>query len=406
MKILHTADWHLGKKLDHFSRLEEQRAVLDEICEIADREQVDAVIVAGDLFDQINPSVEAIDLLYKSLKKLAKNGHRPVVGIAGNHDSPDRIEAPVPLARECGIVLTGYPNSHPTPFSLDSGLSITQADEGFVELKIPGINFPLRLILTPYANEIRLKKFLGTENPETELRTVLQQTWRNLADKYCDPLGVNILMAHLFLINKSGEKPEEPEDEKPILTVGGAQEIFTENLPPQVQYVALGHLHRPQVIEHTACPVVYSGSPLAYSMSEAGQEKFVFILEAEPQKPISWVKIPLISGKKLHRKTFDSIQETIHWLQENPNTLVELTFVSDQFMTAEERKLIMEAHEGIITLIPRINNPDSLQFQTLDIDLSRDISELFTDYFRYKQGQEPNDRIMNLLKEVLAEDEE
>ena len=79
MKILHTADWHLGKRLDSFSRLEEQKIVLDEICIIADEQAVDAVIVAGDLFDAFNPPVEAIELLYKTLKRLTNNGKRPAV---------------------------------------------------------------------------------------------------------------------------------------------------------------------------------------------------------------------------------------------------------------------------------------------------------------------------------------
>src|ERR1035437_3612263 len=111
MKILHTSDWHLGKRLESFSRFEEQKAVLSEICEIADREQVNAIIISGDLFDTFNPPVEAMDLFYKTLKRLANNGQRAVIALAGNHDSPDRIEAPEPLARECGILLAGYPNS-------------------------------------------------------------------------------------------------------------------------------------------------------------------------------------------------------------------------------------------------------------------------------------------------------
>ena len=82
---------------------------MNEICEIADHENADVVLVAGDLFDTFNPPTEAIDLLYKTLKKLTNNGKRPVIAIAGNHDSPDRIEAPDPLARECGIIFSGYP---------------------------------------------------------------------------------------------------------------------------------------------------------------------------------------------------------------------------------------------------------------------------------------------------------
>ena len=71
MKLLHTADWHLGKRLDHYARLTEQQAVMEEICEIAEQEAVDAVLIAGDLFDQINPSTEAIELYYRTLKRLA-----------------------------------------------------------------------------------------------------------------------------------------------------------------------------------------------------------------------------------------------------------------------------------------------------------------------------------------------
>ena len=133
MKILHTADWHLGKKLDNFSRLEEQIQVMEEIIEIADAQQVELVLIAGDLFDTFNPSVEAVELFYKTLKRLAKNGERAVVAIAGNHDSPDRIDAPDPLARECGIILIGHPNVEITPFELD-GFRVNRSDKGFIEL--------------------------------------------------------------------------------------------------------------------------------------------------------------------------------------------------------------------------------------------------------------------------------
>ena len=99
MKILHTADWHLGKRLERFERLPEQEVVLEEICEIADRENVDVVLVAGDLYDSFNPTIEATELFYKILRRLTQDGKRPVVAIAGKHDSPTRIEAPNPLAR-------------------------------------------------------------------------------------------------------------------------------------------------------------------------------------------------------------------------------------------------------------------------------------------------------------------
>ena len=100
MKILHTADWHLGKRLDRFDRLPEQKQVLEEIIEIANRENPDVVLVAGDLFDTFNPPVEAVELLYRTLRQLSADGKRAVIAIAGNHDSPERVEVPDIFARE------------------------------------------------------------------------------------------------------------------------------------------------------------------------------------------------------------------------------------------------------------------------------------------------------------------
>lgn len=378
---------------------------MEEICEIAEREAVDAVLIAGDLFDQINPSIESIELYFRTLKRLAADGKRAVIGIAGNHDSPDRIEAPDPLARECGIILTGYPHSEVPPFLLSSGLEVLQTEPGFLELKLPGVQAPLRLLLTPYANEVRLRRFLGHENPEENLRQVLTEHWQELAGKYCDTEGVNILMAHLFVMERGGERETESEDEKPILTVGGAQEIYTENFPAGLQYVALGHLHRPFHVTQSPFPVVYAGSPLSYSMSEAGQGKSVVLMEIEPGKPVEYQRIPLHKGKKLERKSFTSIEEAVTWLEANPEALVELTLISDQYLTAADRKRLLDAHEGIITIIPQIHNPDLLDGNRIEIDLSKSMEELFTDYFQQKyDGQVPQERMLDLFREVLAED--
>ena len=95
-------------------------------------------------------------------------------------------------------------------------------------------------MLTPYANEYRLKTFLGTENEEEELGLVLERSWKELADKYCDTEGVNMLMTHLYMMKKGETPPEEPEDEKPILHVGGAQAIYSENIPSANSIYRLG----------------------------------------------------------------------------------------------------------------------------------------------------------------------
>lgn len=407
MKLLHTSDWHLGKRLENLSRLDEQKDVLNEICGIAEAEQVDAVMISGDLFDTYNPPTEAVDLFYKTLKRLSNNGKRAVIAIAGNHDSPDRIEAPDPLARECGILFTGYPNAVIPQFELESGLKVTQSEEGFVELLLPGCPDPLRLLVTPYANEFRLKACLGHEDSEEELRKLLNDRWSVLAQKYCDDKGINILISHLFFARKGAALAEEPEDEKPILHVGGAQVIYSENIPPQIQYTALGHLHRKQTIDTNPCPVIYAGSPLAYSFAETDQKKYIVILDIEPGKTPVISNHELTKAKRLLRKSCGNVTEAVAWLKEHQSALIELTMSTDTYLTAEERKSLNTAHQGIVSIIPDVKRGDGdLASSHRTIDLSKGMEDLFTDYFRYEKGQEPNAELMSLFKEILAEDEE
>lgn len=401
MKILHTADWHLGKKLDYFSRMKEQIAVMDEICQIADQKAVDLVIVAGDLFDAFNPPTEAIDLLYKTLKRLTNNGKRPVIAIAGNHDSPSLIDAPDPLARECGIIMTGSPNSEIKPFQL-TDFEIIKSAPGLIEIKLKHIDYPVRIIHTAYANEVRLKEYLGDEDRESKLNQILKQNWQNLANEFCDEKGVNLLTAHLFMMRKGTEVPEEPEGEKPI-RVGNADLIYSEIIPAQIQYTALGHLHGFRNIGSEQKPVVYSSSPLCYSFSEAGQQKFVSVVTAEPGRDAEYEKIELKNGRPLSRKQFDDVDEAVNWLEENQNHLVELTIETENFLTADERRRLSQAHSGIIYLIPKVKNPGNSNSELKEIDLSQRTEDLFTAYFKSKnEGLEPNPELMDLLKEITG----
>jgi exonuclease SbcD len=400
IKILHTADWHLGKKLDHFSRIEEQRLVLNEICEIADNQNADIIVVAGDLFDTFNPPVEAIELFYKTLKRLTNNGKRPVIAIAGNHDSPDRIDAPDPLARECGILFVGNPDVSIHPMVIENGFEITQSENGFFEIQLPQFDYPIRIIATPYANEIRLKTYLGAADKEVQLNQVLADSWKQLADTYCDTKGVNILTTHLYMLQRDGAVLEEPEGEKP-LRIGNADIVYTDCIPKQIQYTALGHLHRFQNIGGHTSPVIYSSSPLSYSFSEAGQDKKVVIIEAEPNKVVEYKDIPLKSGRVLHRMRFEAIDPAVNWLLANPYSLVELTLVSDTFISNQDLKRIHESHDGIIHIIPIVNKTASEEENNaLKVNLDQDIHGLFKDFFVSKYKQEPNEEILDLFREI------
>ncbi|HEX9804774.1 MAG TPA: exonuclease subunit SbcD [Candidatus Dojkabacteria bacterium] len=400
MKLLHTADWHLGKKLNNFSRFEEQIEVLDEICEIADKEEVNAVLIAGDLFDSFNPSTDAEDLFYKTLKKLSSDGNRAVIAIAGNHDSPDRIESPNPLARECGIIFAGYPDTKIPKFKLESGLEVTKSDKGFVELDLPNCDEPLRIILAPYANEFRLKKFLGNEDPEAEMRDILQKKWKEISEKYMDKNGVNILLGHFFIIKK-GEKIEENiDEERPILHIGGVQEIYSSNLPKNLHYAAFGHIHRKIIVDDQYFPIVYSSSPLAYSFSEANQDKYVTTINVTDGKT-EIQEIRIQKGRKLIRKSFRNPVEAEEWLTQNQNILVELTLETENYLTTSQRKSLLQCHDGIITIIPRVKNALN-QTSGKRINLEQNIDELFEDYFESKHNQMPNEEIKNIFKEIIS----
>ncbi len=404
MKLLHTADWHLGKRLQDVSRLEEQKAVLEEIISIADSHEVDMVLLAGDVFDTFNPSHEAVELLYKTLRKLSKNGQRPIVVISGNHDSTQFIEAPDPLAREMGIFFySRYDTVIPVGKS-ENGTEVLLSDPGFVSLKLPQHDFPVRILLAPYANELLLRTYLGEEDRESELRTVLGNRWKELADRHCDDRGINLFLGHFFFV-KEGETPEpEPESERPILHVGGTQALHTSQIPNQIQYAALGHLHRYHACSTAPVPAVYASSPLAYSFSEAGQQKQVVLIEVHPGKPAQYEAIPLNQGRRLERKTFDSLTTALEWLEANPHCFVELTYETDHSIDAETRRSLMQAHDGIINLIPQIKNRETDSDHQLQVrDLEKDMPSLFNMYYQSEKGQPPNQELIAIFKEVIAQ---
>nr|WP_314750770.1 exonuclease subunit SbcD [uncultured Capnocytophaga sp.] len=402
MKILHTADWHLGKKLDRFSRIEEQRAVMEEIVQIADTQKIDVVVIAGDLFDNFTPNTDAIELFYKTLKRLSLQGKRPVIAISGNHDAPKLIDAPDPLARECGIFLIGQPFAQVTPIETEN-FSISHSSEGFIELSFAQYPYPLRIIHTAYANEPRLKQELEGDK-QLSINQFLSDRWQHLANTYCDPKGVNILMTHLFMNPKQGAPLEEPDGERPI-RIGNADMIYTDIVPSQIQYTALGHLHGFKNIGSEEKPIVYASSPLCYSFSEAGQQKYVAIIEAEPNKAVSLRKIPLTQGKPLVRKHFVSIEEATAWLEENPHVWVELTLELKEYLRAEDRKLLYNTHQGIVFLIPKLlfstEHTLTAELSLQDINFEN-ITPLFESYFKYRNGGiAPNKEILDLFHEAI-----
>jgi len=212
---------------------------------------------------------------------------------------------------------------------------------------------------------------------------------------------VKIKAAHLYMNKRGTALLDEPEGEKPI-KIGNADLIYTDSIPPQIQYTALGHIHRYLNMGTPEWPIVYSSSPLSYSFSEAGQTKYLVCIDAEPNQPVQYEKIALEAGRALHRKTFQDIEQAVAWLQENPYSLVELTLVLDTYLKAEERNKLYKAHDGIIHLIPVLKNTEEKLLESPRINLDQDIRSLFKDYFKAENNQlDPNEDVMDLFNEIL-----
>lgn len=398
-KFLHTADWHLGKRLLEFSRLPEQVLVMEELVQLADSQEVDVVLVAGDLFDVFQPSHEAQDLFYKTLYRLSSNGRRPVIAIAGNHDSHALIEAPLPLSRELGIFLLGADSRPISEVINAAGIRIHSPENGVVLIDFPD-GEKAEILVAPYANESLLRTYLGKENPQEILRTILKSQWHAHAQNYFRDGSTRIFMGHFFFMQEGGVKEEEPDGERSILHVGGVDALFTDDLPNGLDYAALGHLHRYQTVDRRRFPVVYSSSPLAYSFSEADQTKYAVIYNSEEKK---YIAHPLTNGYPLLRKRFESSEEAVAWLIGHQECYVELTLVTEDAIESSVRSALYKAHPRIVHLIPERRsgeNEESMRVGAADLELSTE--ELFRKYFLSRTGQALNSELLDAFREIRA----
>lgn len=254
MKILHTADWHLGRQLGQYSLIEDQREILQQITTIIAEERPDACIIAGDIFDRSLPSKEAVDLFDTIMTQLIVEMKQTVIAIAGNHDSPERVALHSRILSSYNLHLLGR-LSNPVQKLL------LQDDAG-----------PVAVYLVPYTEPAVFNHLYNTES----VRTHQDVFTRLLAELQPDVQlqERNILVAHAFV---AGGKVSDSER---MLSVGLAEFIPASLFSP-FTYVALGHLHAPQ--EMIKGKVRYSGSPMKYSVSEAGHKKSVTICEIDAQ---------------------------------------------------------------------------------------------------------------------------
>ncbi|WP_059170304.1 exonuclease SbcCD subunit D [Bacillus sp. FJAT-27445] len=266
MKFIHTADWHLGKLVHGVYMTEHQREVLKQFVALVEEEKPDAVVIAGDLYDRSVPPIDAVNLLDEILFKLNVELKTPIVSIAGNHDSADRLSFGSSWYKHSQFYLTG------------------KLTDSFKPVHINGVNF----YLLPYAEPGVAKELFDDSSIHTHHDAMKALIGR--MEEEINPNEANVFVGHAFVTG--GETCESER----LLSVGASGSVGAELFAP-FSYTALGHLHSPEAIRHET--IKYSGSLLKYSFSEARHKKSVSIIEMESNGTFSIRKRELAPSKDM-----------------------------------------------------------------------------------------------------------
>jgi len=329
MRILHTADWHLGKRLEQSERTDEHQAFLNWLIQTLESEKIDVLIVAGDVFDTGSPSNAAFEQYYGFLRQVKNTCCREVVIIGGNHDSISTLNAPQSLLKYFNVHIIG---GVPDVFT-DQIIEIRDA-EGHLELVVCAVPFlrdrDLRLSIageTMEERETRLKKGIAAH---------YHNFLTHISDYKLNQIPV-IATGHLFA---AGSATSDSEKE---IHVGNLGQIGGDQFPSAFDYVALGHIHRPQLINKMN-HIRYSGSPIPLSFSETDDKKQVIVLEFKDGRMVSLDEIEVPCYRRLIRikGDFDKVKTKLVLL-EDPGTIypawVEVQVETETFIFDLEEQL-------------------------------------------------------------------
>lgn len=273
MRLLHTSDWHLGQTLHNFDRSYEHGCFLDWLVDTLASEDIDVLLIAGDIFDNANPSAAAHRQLYRFLQQAkARVPHLQVVVIAGNHDSPGRLEAPTPLLEAHGTIVVGNVGRNS-----EGGVDLERL---LVPLRDRGGKLAAWCLAIPFLRPGDVPRVVADDealagDPYLNGTALLYRQAFALAQSRCTGTEAIIAMGHCHMVDG-----QSSQDSERRIVIGGTEALPTSMFDPQVAYVALGHLHLAQRVgghEHRR----YCGSPLPLSFSEVGYQHQVLRIELD-----------------------------------------------------------------------------------------------------------------------------
>lgn len=398
MKILHTADLHLGKRLGKASRLDEQICLIRELAEICDEREIDVVLIAGDIFDAAVPPAEAERAFYKGLLSLSERG-RAVIALAGNHDDEKRLCAAKPLADLQGIALAGeldysafgsekYTEDVPPPslFAVAAAADYLQKQRLKVTGRYGGLTLEkgtekVNIALVPYPSEARLSRWFeqNYDLPYAERVKIAL----NKACEFFDD-GYNILCTHLFLTKNEEE------------TLGGLVALPFSVLPETADYVALGHVHKRY--SPTKKPLaVYPGSPIQYAYDET-RDKSVTVIDTAAR---SVTPVPLGSGKKLTEAAADTFEECMQKLDFYSGDYVRIRYGGEPLGKEETLKIKNHpAFNDFVITTARTAPKTEKRAHLTD-------GEIFELYYNHRHGKKPSAELKatfeGLMEDIKSE---
>lgn len=376
MKIFHTADWHLGKLVQGIYMTDDQRYVLEQFLQAIDEEQPDAIIIAGDLYDRALPPVEAVDLLDELLAEIVLKRKVPVLSIAGNHDSPTRLQFGSKLMSEAGLHIVGELSSNLQPIVLN--------DE-FGEVHFH---------LVPFA-EPSLVKHIFEDNNISSYDDAMKKVIESIEEKM-DKSKRHVFIGHAF-VTPYGEQEDNTSDSERPLAIGGSECVSAEHFKP-FHYTALGHLHKAHYVLNET--IRYAGSPLKYSASEASHEKGYLIVELDADGQVSVEKRPFRPRRDL-RIVEGSIQEILKHPISEDYVYVRLTDLTPVVGAMEQiRTVYPNAMHVERKTLPRLESSE--QGEAIRREQMDELS-LFKAFHQEILGEEPSNIAQQLFEEVLQE---
>lgn len=378
MKFLHLADLHFGKSVSGFSMLEDQRYILEQIYSLIQKEHIDSVLMAGDIYDRSIPGAEAVTLFDDFLTELKKL-KVSVFMISGNHDSGERLNFAGRLLEEQRIYLS------------------CQIRESIKKVTLYDEYGPVNIYMLPFLKPMTVRAFYGDDNIHTfedGVRACLDHT-------KIDERERNLLMTHHFVVS-GGEKPEISDSEM-LLSVGGIDEVNASCFKA-FDYTALGHIHRPQRIGSDY--VRYAGSILKYSFSEAGTDKVLTVVEMKEKGSINIQLFKLVPKRDMRKikGTLKALTDKDILAMADREDYIHVT-LTDKETLLEPMNDLRSVYPNIMQLVFERNALDTPENTLTPKAARKPKIELFDEFYEFVTGKAMSGDERQLMEEIIDEAE-